>query len=49
MRQEELFGATAGITLVRLEEFNPQGLANTAWAFATLGMRQEVGRCTGVL
>ena len=27
--------------MVRHEEFNPQGLANTAWAFATLGVRQE--------
>ena len=25
--------------MVRLEEFNPQDLANAAWAFATLGVR----------
>lgn len=24
-----------------LEQFNPEDLANTAWAFTTLGMRQE--------
>ncbi len=33
--------AMAERPLVRLEEFKPQNLANTAWAFATLGMRQE--------
>ena len=27
--------------MVRLEELNPQGVANTAWAFATLGVRHE--------
>ena len=27
--------------MVRLEELNPPDLANTAWAFATLGARQE--------
>ena len=26
---------------MRLEEFKPQELASTAWAFATLGVRQE--------
>ena len=24
-----------------MKEFNPQDFANTAWAFATLGVRQE--------
>ena len=39
--QEELMRASAGKTLVRREEFNPQDGANMAWASATLGVRQE--------
>ena len=34
-------GSVAGRALERLEEFGPQGLANTAWAFATLGVQQQ--------
>ena len=36
-----MLGAIAGRALVRFAEFNPQELANTAWAFATLRVRQE--------
>ena len=33
----QLFMALAREAERRLGDFNPQGLANTAWAFATLG------------
>ncbi len=36
-----MFGAIAGRAFVRLDEFNPQNVANTARAFGTLGIRQE--------
>ena len=34
-------GAITAIASVRLAEFSPQNLANTAWAFAKLVVREE--------
>ena len=38
---EELFAALAMEVNLRAIEFNAQSLANTAWAFATLGQLDE--------
>ena len=37
----ELFAAIAKEAEQRLDQFNAQGLANTAWAFATVGQQDE--------
>ena len=37
----ELFGAIAKEAKQCLDEFNAQGLANTAWAFATVGQKDD--------
>ena len=36
-----LFPVLARAAERRLSEFNPQGVANTAWAFATVNHRDE--------
>ena len=33
--------AVAGQVVLRMEEFNPQDLTSTIWAFATLGVKVE--------
>ena len=38
---EQLFAALARGAALRVSEFNAQEIANTAWAFATLGQRDE--------
>ena len=40
-RDEKLFAALATAAERRLSEFNPQNVANTAWAFATVNYRDE--------
>jgi len=35
----QIFNALARIAEGRLDEFNAQGLANTAWAFATVSQQ----------
>ena len=40
-RDEKLFGALARAAERRLSEFNPQDVANTAWAFAAVKHRDE--------
>ena len=37
----ELFAAIAKEAKQRLDQFNVQGLANTAWAFATVGQKDD--------
>ena len=37
----ELFAAMAREALQRLDQFNSQGLVNTAWAFATVGQQDK--------
>ena len=37
----ELFAAIAKEAKQRLDQFNGQGLANTAWAFATVGQKDD--------
>ena len=43
MRQqdERHFKAISSMAERRLDEFKPQELANTAWAFATVGQQDE--------
>ena len=41
MKDEELFGAAARQATGRMRDFNPQNVANTVWAFATLGVKDE--------
>ena len=40
-QDEQLFKALARVAERRLDEFNAQELANTAWAFATVGQQNE--------
>ena len=40
-RDEKLFAALAKVALRLLSEFNPQEVANTAWAFATVNYRDR--------
>ena len=40
-QDEQLFKALARTAEQRLNEFYAQGLANTAWAFATVGQQDE--------
>ena len=40
-RDEKLFAALARAAERRLSDFNPQNVANTAWAFATVNYRDE--------
>ena len=40
-KDEQLFKALATMAEGRLDEFTTQGLANTAWAFATVGQQDE--------
>ena len=40
-QDEQLFKALARIAQRRLDEFSAHGLANTAWAFATVGQQDE--------
>ena len=40
-RDERLFAALAIAAERRLSEFNPQSVANMAWAFATVKRRDE--------
>ena len=40
-RDEKLFAALAIAAERRLNKFNPQDVANTAWAFATVSYRDE--------
>ena len=35
VKDEELFGAAARQARGRIQEFNPQNVAHTVWAFAT--------------
>ena len=41
MKNDRLFGALAQEATKQLSHFNPQALANTAWAFATLGIKND--------
>ena len=41
-QDEQLFKSLAKMAERRLDEFNAQGLANTAWAFATVGQKDEL-------
>ena len=40
-RDEKLLAALARAAEKRLSDFNPQEVANTAWAFATVNYRDE--------
>ena len=40
-KDEQLFTALAEMAVWRMEQFNVQELANTAWAFATVGEQDE--------
>ena len=40
-QDEKLFKALARVAERRLDKFNAQGLANTAWAFATVKQQNE--------
>ena len=40
-KKERLFTALAVAAERRMRDFNSQGLANTAWAFATVGHKKE--------
>ena len=40
-KEEQLFTALAVAAERRMRDFNSQGLANTAWAFATVGHEME--------
>ncbi len=40
-----MLSAIAERALLRLDEFNPQELANTAWALATLVLQQDEWLC----
>ena len=40
-RDEKLFAALARASERRLSDFNARGVANTAWAFATVNYRDE--------
>ena len=40
-QDEKLFAALARAAERRLSEFNPQDVANIAWAFATVNYRDE--------
>ena len=41
LKDEQLFKAVAKMAEQRLDQFNVQNLANTAWAFATVGQRDS--------